>query len=194
VAQAASSRTLNQNADAPHRLLRRVGYLREQDLSDELTEIPPPDRPSAGHPRASFARSTPRFAALAGEGEEGAAIADLSGLDIFGDDVRQREGTATRGGRYECDICCHLFASGDLAMKALIFAVTVAAIALFASAAEAKGCLKGAVVGGVAGHYAGHHGWLGAAAGCLYGRHHANQQERQQDQRTQGQSSGQGKL
>jgi len=106
----------------------------------------------------------------------------------------QREGTATRGGRYECDIWCHLFASGDLVMKALIFALTVAAIALFASAAEAKGCLKGAVVGGVAGHYAGHHGWLGAAAGCLYGRHHANQQERQQEQRTQGQSSGQGKL
>src|SRR5438552_14858160 len=43
---------------------------------------------------------------------------------------------------------------GDLAMKALIVALTVAAIALLAasSVAEAKGCLKGAVVGGVAGH------------------------------------------
>jgi uncharacterized protein YfiM (DUF2279 family) len=76
-------------------------------------------------------------------------------------------------------------------MKALIFALTIAATALLtASSAEAKGCIKGAVVGGVAGHYAGHHGWLGAAAGCLYGRHRANQQ----DQRTQGQGGGQGKL
>jgi uncharacterized protein YfiM (DUF2279 family) len=81
-------------------------------------------------------------------------------------------------------------------MKALIFALTVAAIALlFASAAEAKGCLKGAVVGGVAGHYAGHHGVLGAAAGCLYGRHRANEQDRQQQ--TQGRGNprdAQGKM
>jgi hypothetical protein len=121
----------------------------------------------------------------------------LPGLEILGDDVCQREGTTTRSGRYECDIRCHAFASGDLAMKALIFALTVAAIALLsASSAEAKGCLKGAVVGGVAGHYAGHHGWLGAAAGCLYGRHHANEQERRQEQQTQtqGQANRQGRL
>jgi hypothetical protein len=63
-------------------------------------------------------------------------------------------------------------------MKALIFALTVAAFALLcASSAEAKGCLKGAVVGGVAGHYAGHHGVLGAAAGCVVGHHLAKRHQ-----------------
>ena len=67
-------------------------------------------------------------------------------------------------------------------MKTLPILLAVAAIALVAESAEAKGCLKGAVVGGVAGHYAGHHGLLGAAAGCLYGRHRAREQERQRQQ------------
>jgi hypothetical protein len=71
------------------------------------------------------------------------------------------------------------------AMKSLIALLAVAAFALTAVPAEAKGCLKGAAVGGVAGHYAGHHGWLGAAAGCLYGRHRAKQQERQQEHQGQ---------
>jgi hypothetical protein len=72
------------------------------------------------------------------------------------------------------------------AMKSFIALLAVAAFALTAAPAEAKGCLKGAAVGGVAGHYAGHHGWLGAAAGCLYGRHRAKQQEQQQEhQQTQ---------
>jgi hypothetical protein len=65
-------------------------------------------------------------------------------------------------------------------MKTLPILLAVAAFALAANTAEAKGCLKGAAVGGVAGHYAGRHGWLGAAAGCLYGRHRAKEQERQQ--------------
>jgi outer membrane lipoprotein SlyB len=65
-------------------------------------------------------------------------------------------------------------------MKIATALLVVAAFAVTAESAEAKGCLKGAVVGGVAGHYAGHHGVLGAAAGCLYGRHRAKEQERQQ--------------
>ena len=44
-------------------------------------------------------------------------------------------------------------------------------MAVTASPADAKGCIKGALVGGVAGHYAGHHGLLGAAAGCVVGHH-----------------------
>jgi hypothetical protein len=67
-------------------------------------------------------------------------------------------------------------------MKIVTALLVVAAFAVTAESAEAKGCLKGAVVGGVAGHYAGHHGVLGAAAGCLYGRHRAKEQERQQQQ------------
>jgi hypothetical protein len=66
------------------------------------------------------------------------------------------------------------------AMKTIVTLLAVAAFALAANAADAKGCLKGAVVGGVAGHYAGHHGVLGAIAGCAYGRHHAKEQARQQ--------------
>ena len=45
-------------------------------------------------------------------------------------------------------------------MKSFIALLAVAAFALTAAPAEAKGCLKGAAVGGVAGHYAGHTaGW-----------------------------------
>jgi hypothetical protein len=73
-------------------------------------------------------------------------------------------------------------------MKSFIALLAVAAFALTAAPAEAKGCLKGAAVGGVAGHYAGHHGWLGAAAGCLYGRHRAKQQEQPQQTQHQGQA------
>jgi outer membrane lipoprotein SlyB len=65
-------------------------------------------------------------------------------------------------------------------MKTIATLLAVAAFALTANSADAKGCLKGAVVGGVAGHYAGHHGVLGAVAGCAYGRHHAKEQARQQ--------------
>jgi outer membrane lipoprotein SlyB len=71
---------------------------------------------------------------------------------------------------------------GSTVMKIVTALFVVAAFAVTAESAEAKGCLKGAVVGGVAGHYAGHHGVLGAAAGCLYGRHRAKEQERQQQQ------------
>src|ERR1700755_3046071 len=79
-------------------------------------------------------------------------------------------------------------------MKSTITALlAVAAVALAANFAEAKGCLKGAVVGGVAGHYAGHHGVLGAAAGCLYGRHRAHEQDKQQQQQ-QSQMNAQVKL
>jgi hypothetical protein len=66
-------------------------------------------------------------------------------------------------------------------MKTIATLLAVAAFALAANTADAKGCLKGAVVGGVAGHYAGHHGELGAIAGCAYGRHHAREQARQHD-------------
>jgi hypothetical protein len=65
-------------------------------------------------------------------------------------------------------------------MKISATLLVVAALALAANTADAKGCLKGAVVGGVAGHYAGHHGVLGAIAGCAYGRNHAKEQARQQ--------------
>jgi outer membrane lipoprotein SlyB len=65
-------------------------------------------------------------------------------------------------------------------MKTIATLLAVAAVALTANSADAKGCLKGAVVGGVAGRYAGHHGVLGAIAGCAYGRHHAKEQARQQ--------------
>jgi hypothetical protein len=61
-------------------------------------------------------------------------------------------------------------------------ALTLSALLLtWASAADAKGCIKGAIVGGVAGHHAGH-GWVGAAAGCAYGRHRANQEAQKQQQ------------
>jgi len=80
-------------------------------------------------------------------------------------------------------------------MKTLCAAVTIAVLALAASApADAKGCIKGAIVGGVAGHYAGHHGMLGAAAGCLYGRHRANEQDRQAQQPQGNPKDAQGKM
>jgi outer membrane lipoprotein SlyB len=69
---------------------------------------------------------------------------------------------------------------GIIVMKTVTTLLAVAAFAVAAGSAEAKGCLKGAAVGGVAGHYAGHHGVLGAAAGCLYGRHRAKEQAQQQ--------------
>ena len=78
-------------------------------------------------------------------------------------------------------------------MKSIATLLAVAAFALAATSADAKGCLKGAFVGGVAGHYAGHHGVLGAAAGCLYGRHHAKEQERLKQQQ-QDAPAGQEKL
>jgi hypothetical protein len=64
-------------------------------------------------------------------------------------------------------------------MKTIATLFAVAAFALAATAADAKGCLKGAVVGGVAGHYAHHHAVIGAIAGCAYGRHHAKEQQQQ---------------
>jgi hypothetical protein len=67
-------------------------------------------------------------------------------------------------------------------MKTLAAVIALAALALAATPAAAKGCLKGAMVGGVAGHYAGHHGVLGAIAGCAYGRHRANEQDRPRQQ------------
>ena len=68
-------------------------------------------------------------------------------------------------------------------MKISATLLAVAALALAANPADAKGCLKGAAVGGVAGHYAaGHHGVLGAIAGCAYGRHHAKEQARRQQE------------
>ena len=81
-------------------------------------------------------------------------------------------------------------------MKTISTLLAVAALALAATSADAKGCLKGAVVGGVAGHYAGHHGVLGAIAGCAYGRHRASeQQQRQPDGQRQTQApAGQEKL
>src|SRR5580692_9424417 len=80
-------------------------------------------------------------------------------------------------------------------MKTIATLLAVAAFALAANPAAAKGCLKGAVVGGVAGHYAGHHGVLGAIAGCAYGRHHAKEQARQQHDAPAAQPpAGQGRL
>ena len=64
-------------------------------------------------------------------------------------------------------------------MKTIIVCVALA-LAITATAAEAKGCLKGALGGGAVGHYAGHHGLLGAAAGCVVGRHEANKHARMQ--------------
>ena len=45
-------------------------------------------------------------------------------------------------------------------------------LAMAASPAEAKGCLRGAVVGGVAGHYAHRHAVMGAMAGCAAGHYY----------------------
>jgi outer membrane lipoprotein SlyB len=76
-------------------------------------------------------------------------------------------------------------------MKVFGIATVAVCLALGASAADARGCLKGAAVGGVAGHYVGHHGFLGAAAGCVIGRHEANKAARQQRlQQPQPQTTG----
>jgi hypothetical protein len=70
-------------------------------------------------------------------------------------------------------------------MKAILlpaaFAVAVTSLALSATPAPARGCLKGAVVGGVAGHFVGHHGLLGAGAGCVIGHHEATKHERERE-------------
>jgi hypothetical protein len=70
-------------------------------------------------------------------------------------------------------------------MKAIVasaaFAVAVTGLALSATPAPAKGCLKGAVIGGAAGHFAGHHGLLGAGAGCIIGHHEANKHARERE-------------
>jgi outer membrane lipoprotein SlyB len=55
-------------------------------------------------------------------------------------------------------------------------AILTMAIAITATSADAKGCIKGAIVGGVAGH-AVHHGLMGAAAGCVIGHHEAKKHE-----------------
>ena len=62
-------------------------------------------------------------------------------------------------------------------MRTILTAMVIsAAVASFAGAAEAKGCIKGAIVGGVAGPKAGH-GKMGAAAGCAIGHHSANKKQ-----------------
>ena len=61
--------------------------------------------------------------------------------------------------------------------KIILALAACGAIALGASPAEAKVCIKGAVVGGVAGHMAGH-GVMGAAGGCVVGHHMANRPTR----------------
>ena len=61
-------------------------------------------------------------------------------------------------------------------MKIILAAAACATLALCASAADAKGCLKGAAVGGVAGHFVGHHAVAGAAIGCVVGHHRAQNQ------------------
>jgi hypothetical protein len=81
-------------------------------------------------------------------------------------------------------------------MKAILlpaaFAVAVTSLALSATPAPARGCLKGAVVGGVAGHFVGHHGLLGAGAGCVIGHHEATKhaRERERAYRDEGYGSG----
>ena len=61
-----------------------------------------------------------------------------------------------------------------------IAALVIAGSMVFASAADAKGCLKGAVVGGVAGHFMHRHTVLGAVAGCVIGHHMAVTKEQQE--------------
>lgn len=60
-----------------------------------------------------------------------------------------------------------------------IAAIVLAASALLAGEASAKGCLAGAAVGGAAGHFAGHHSLIGAGVGCAIGRHRANKKDRE---------------
>jgi hypothetical protein len=62
----------------------------------------------------------------------------------------------------------------------LFAAVVMAAMAVAAPAANAKGCLKGAAAGAVGGHFLHHHGLLGAGIGCAIGHHHAKVKARHQ--------------
>ena len=62
-------------------------------------------------------------------------------------------------------------------MKSLAIMVTLSsALAVSATGAQARGCIKGAIVGGIAGHFA-HHGLAGAAAGCAVGHHMAHRRD-----------------
>lgn len=63
------------------------------------------------------------------------------------------------------------------ARKTMLAFAAFGALALGASHADAKGCLKGAAVGALAGHMAGH-GVMGAAGGCAVGHHMANRTDR----------------
>ena len=59
--------------------------------------------------------------------------------------------------------------------------VVLPLLAVSASPASAKGCLRGAAAGGVAGHYVGKgHAVLGAMAGCAAMHHHYAKLARQQ--------------
>lgn len=65
------------------------------------------------------------------------------------------------------------------AMKSSLLAtIVMAALAVAAPAANAKGCLKGAAAGAVGGHFLHHHGLLGAGIGCVVGHHYAKRQAR----------------
>ena len=58
-------------------------------------------------------------------------------------------------------------------MKPILTALVLSSVlALGATGAEARGCLKGAI----AGHFA-HHGMAGAAAGCAVGHHMAHRHD-----------------
>ena len=62
-------------------------------------------------------------------------------------------------------------------MKPILTALALSSmLALGATTAEARGCIKGAIVGGIAGHFA-HHGMAGAAAGCAVGHHMAHRRD-----------------
>ena len=62
-------------------------------------------------------------------------------------------------------------------MKPILSALALSyVLAVGATGAEARGCIKGAIVGGIAGHFA-HHGMAGAAAGCAVGHHMAHRRD-----------------
>lgn len=54
----------------------------------------------------------------------------------------------------------------------LALAALPASMAMTATQADAKGCIRGALAGAVAGHYAHHHAIAGAAAGCAAGHYY----------------------
>jgi hypothetical protein len=61
------------------------------------------------------------------------------------------------------------------------YTLAIAALALVAGPADARGCLKGAAVGGVGGHFVGKgHALAGAAIGCAVGHHRAGVAARRQ--------------